>query len=88
MLTPDQVELLGWIITSGTGEVIVVPVGNAAEDVAIIPDGPRQSIKPADFRELVAEGLVRHVREQMHEVTNDGRETYEKLRPRPAASPE
>lgn len=83
MLTEEQVELLAWIIQSGSGEVILVPVGNAPEDVAIIPNGPRQTINPADLRELVAEGLVRHVREQMHEVTNAGRQAYKELRPPP-----
>jgi hypothetical protein len=76
MLTHGQVELLAWIIQSGTGEVIVVPLGNASEDIAIIPNGPRQTINPADFRELVAQGLVRHVRAQMREVTNAGRQAY------------
>lgn len=81
MLTPGQVELLGWIIESGSGEVLHVPTGNSPQDVAIIPDGPRQMINPADFRELVEQGALRHVRDQMHEVTNEGRQAYEQLRP-------
>ena len=87
MLTQGQVQLLAWIIQSGTGEVIVVPLGNAPEDIAIIPNGPRQTINPADFRELVAQGLVRHVRDQMHEVTNAGRQAYEELSPPPPEPP-
>ena len=82
-LTPAQAELLGWIVQAGSGEVVIVPVGNAPEDVVIIPDGPRQTINPANFRELVAQGLVRHVRDQMHEVTNAGRQTHEELGPPP-----
>lgn len=84
MLTPEQADLLGWIIESGSGEVLHVPTGNDPKDVAIIPNGPRQMVNPADFRELVEQGLVRHVRDQMHEVTNEGRQTYERLRPPPA----
>jgi hypothetical protein len=46
----------------------------------MIPDGPQQMVSPADFRELIEQGLVRHVRGQLHEVTNEGRQTYERLR--------
>lgn len=84
MLTPEQVDLLAWIIESGSGEVLHTPTGNDPKDVAIIPGGPREMINPADFRELEEQGLVRHVRDQMHEVTNEGRQTYEQLRPQSA----
>ena len=83
MLTPRQVELLGWILQNGDGEVLLVPV-DAPEAIAIIPSGPRRTVRPADFRELVEQGLVRHVSKQMHEVTNAGRQEFEKLRPPPA----
>jgi hypothetical protein len=81
MLTPEQVQLLGWIIESGPGEVLHIPTGNTPQDVAIIPGGPRQTINPADFRELLEQGLVRHVKDQMHEVTNEGRKVYKELGP-------
>jgi hypothetical protein len=78
-LTQAQADLLKWVVESGSGEVLLVPVGNASEDIAIIPDGPRQSVNPTDFRELVAQGLLRHVKNQLHELTNEGRLTYAEL---------
>jgi hypothetical protein len=71
MLSEAQVELLGWIIESGTGEVIHAPIGNAPEDVVIVPGGPRQQIKPADFRQLVEQGLLRYASGKMYEVPRE-----------------
>jgi hypothetical protein len=79
VLTQAQADLLAWIVESGSGEVPHVQVGNAREDVAIIPDGPRQVVNPTDFRELVEKGLIRHVNGQLHELTNEGRVAYQEL---------
>lgn len=80
MLTQSQAELLKWIVESGSGEVIHVGIGNAPKDIAIIPDGPRRDdVTPGDIRELVAQGLLRHVSGQLHEVTNEGRLMYQAL---------
>jgi len=64
LVTQAQAELPKWVVESGTGEVLHVPVGDAAEDVVIIPVGPRRTVNPLDFRELIAQGLVRHVKGQ------------------------
>jgi hypothetical protein len=80
LFTEAQTELLVWIIESGSGEVVFVPTGNTPEFILVIPDGPRQTASPTDFRELISQGLVRHVREQRYEVTNDGRVAYDQLR--------
>ena len=41
---------------------------------------PGESVRATeDCRELVAQGLIRHVREKLYEVTNDGQAAYEAL---------
>lgn len=84
MLTQSQAELFKWIVESGSGEVVHVGIGNAPKDVAIIPDGPRRDdVAPGDMRELVAQGLLRDVSGQLHEVTNEGRLMYQELTRQP-----
>ena len=79
--------MLMWILESGSGEVLLVPVGNAPEDVFIVPGGPRRTGLGSDFRELAAQGLLRHVKEQLYEVTNLGRIACEQLVNPPPAPP-
>jgi hypothetical protein len=47
----------------------------------IVHGGPRRLIKPADFRELVGQGLLRLVSGEMYEVTNAGRQAYAEVGP-------
>ncbi len=78
-LTQAQAELLRWIVEAGNGEVLFIEFGNAPENAVIIPGGPRRTASPTDCRELGAQGMIRHVREKLHEVTNEGRAAYEAL---------
>lgn len=79
LLTQAQMDLLKWVVEWGSGEVLLVPIGNTPEDIVIIRGGPRQSVNPTDFRELVEQRLIRHVKNQLHEVTNGGRVIYDEL---------
>jgi hypothetical protein len=76
----DHAGLMAWIVEAGTGEVLHIKTGNAAEDVFAIPGGPKLTADPSHFRDLIELGWVRHVSRQMYETTRMGRAAYADLK--------
>jgi hypothetical protein len=73
-VSPAQLEILAWILQSGSGEVVLAPVrGERAVDL-VIPKGPRRRVDQDDVAGLVDLLLVEHVQRKVYRVTELGRE--------------
>jgi hypothetical protein len=73
-VSPAQLEILAWILRSGSGEVVLAPVGGEHTVDLVIPKGPRRRVDQDDFAGLVDLLLVQHVQRKVYRVTELGRE--------------
>jgi predicted secreted Zn-dependent protease len=73
-LDREQREILLWILTEGSGEVVLAPVKGTDQVDLVIPRGPRRRVAEADVGRLVDLLLVQHVQRKIHRVTELGRE--------------
>ena len=72
-LTEEQAEILVWIVQSGNDTVVF----SEGHGFSTLIAGPQNlEVKPADVRELVAQGLIRFASGQTYDLTNAGRSAY------------
>lgn len=83
--TQPQMELLQWILESSAGDFVISETGNAPEAI-LTSGGHRRKASGSDLRDLLALGLIRHVRQHMYEVTSAGRVAFGKLATPPSKS--
>jgi hypothetical protein len=65
--------VLAWIIEQGGSVLLSEPMLGESHETLIADGGTNLDIDGSDFRELEAQGLVRHVSGRGYEVTNVGR---------------
>jgi hypothetical protein len=75
-LTQEQAEILVRIVQSGE-DTVVFSEGHGF--ATLIAGRLNLEVKPADLRELVAQGLIRFASGQVYDLTNAGRSAYVQL---------
>ncbi len=76
LLTESQQELLVLIVESGSARVLLVQTHDGD---SLVAGHDRGEVDATDFRELVAQNLLRPAGGQTYELTNAGRVAYQQL---------
>ncbi len=75
-LTRDQAAILVWIVESREDTVVL---SEGLGWTTLIAASLNLDVRAADVRELEAQGLVRHARGDLYDLTNAGRDVYEQM---------
>jgi hypothetical protein len=73
-LDREQREILLWILSEGSGDVVLAPVAGTDRVDLVIPRGPRRRVVDGDVGRLLDLLLIQHVQRKVYRVTQLGRE--------------
>lgn len=79
-LDREQRDILLWILTEGSGEVVLAPVQRSDQVDLVIPRGPRRRVPERDVGRLADLLLIQHVQRKIYRVTDLGREVARSTR--------
>jgi hypothetical protein len=87
-LTQEQAGILVWMVETEVDSYMFASVMGPGPNHSLIDGmGGERFLSPGDLHELEALGLVRSPRQDWYEVTNAGRDVYERLKNPPPEPP-
>jgi hypothetical protein len=84
-LTPEQEELLSWIVEDASSKYVFVETHD--EGASLLGEHGERPVNAGDVHQLVDYGLLRQATTNSFEITNDGRAYYERMTNPPPPRP-